>query len=854
MNKGISLLNEIKGGGYEASLIATFNAYLPFYEDVVLRKLRNQGARHNVLLMDATQFAQAIVHYPPRLAGRYYSLLPMPSPGAFHPKMIFLVGKNRGALLVGSHNLTLAGFGFNRELTNLIQVRSREDNQSIALLQSTWRQILRWLDALEDSPRHLLDMVQKVGSFAPWLRQEPGPIPEDCRIISSQPDSHSLWDQFANVIQGTAKRVILTGAFFDAQFEFLQHIKNELRPKKINVGIDPKTVQIPGDQRLPGFTFHNCSSLGPTEKGGEQTGYLHAKAIVVQTFEGSIYLAVGSANPSAPAWMKPRLSGNTEMVIIRTGHGAEQVAKELRLVDIPNMPLLSELDWQIAQKNWRRRIEGDENESFRVGIALATKGGIVLECKDLKPVIQLVCDVLNAEKEILMTSEATGKGSRFFLAIPDEIMALASFVRFVLNKRDAICLIHHQGQVEEHARSGTQRRFREALASLSTDSPDLNTLIRCVDKIIFAKADDKDRSTIDKKFRKGSTNIKHGKDIAEGKGLSVDIKDTRKTKQRYRLRQSDDLAYLLDVLIYHLRLDVANELDTLFEERDPKGRSEEEQVGAEDCDEKPEDGLTAEEIAVKTLALCHSKVRTLVSRIIGQLDAFSTHKVLFEEIILRLTGVLALLRQIRNCDGKVTWIKPGQTAFPLKERSRLLESIVRNLFEDFISTHYSKDELFDADELARLRGLVIWLVWDSGMEPNTKESFFEPPEETSARMRSNAIMMALAQLVGGDEVVAEEARESIGPLCSSDMDWLNWVFSASHKLQDFLLKPTFRKTGQKAAPGDIVVNTKMPALGVRLVLSRDNHKVNLAYFGGKKEEISYIPDALEAGSFEILMT
>jgi len=41
----ISLMEELKKGGYEASLITTYNAYLPFYEEVVLRRLVNAGIR-----------------------------------------------------------------------------------------------------------------------------------------------------------------------------------------------------------------------------------------------------------------------------------------------------------------------------------------------------------------------------------------------------------------------------------------------------------------------------------------------------------------------------------------------------------------------------------------------------------------------------------------------------------------------------------------------------------------------------------------------------------------------------------------------------------------------------------------
>ncbi len=57
MSDEVSLLEVIKRGGYEASLITTFNATLPFYEEVLLRKLVAAGCRHNVVLMDRGQCA-----------------------------------------------------------------------------------------------------------------------------------------------------------------------------------------------------------------------------------------------------------------------------------------------------------------------------------------------------------------------------------------------------------------------------------------------------------------------------------------------------------------------------------------------------------------------------------------------------------------------------------------------------------------------------------------------------------------------------------------------------------------------------------------------------------------------------
>lgn len=91
--EGISILEEVRRGGYEYSFIATFNAYLPFYEDVVLRRLVHAGCRNNVVLIDGRQCAQILgeASTRPRFAGREYTLIPIKAGGAFHPKIILLM-------------------------------------------------------------------------------------------------------------------------------------------------------------------------------------------------------------------------------------------------------------------------------------------------------------------------------------------------------------------------------------------------------------------------------------------------------------------------------------------------------------------------------------------------------------------------------------------------------------------------------------------------------------------------------------------------------------------------------------------------------------------------------------------
>lgn len=145
----ISLFDVIgeKKERYEFSFLTTFNAYLPFYEQIVLRRLVKAGCRVNTLLMDAGQFAGCFRDFAgkPRSAGRDYTLIPVDAAsGVFHPKILLLLGKENADLCVGSHNLTLSGFGKNRELTCLFELGMKSSAEERIIFQDVWRALKSW--------------------------------------------------------------------------------------------------------------------------------------------------------------------------------------------------------------------------------------------------------------------------------------------------------------------------------------------------------------------------------------------------------------------------------------------------------------------------------------------------------------------------------------------------------------------------------------------------------------------------------------------------------------------------------------------------------------------------------------
>ena len=128
----------------------------------------------------------------------------------------------------------------------------------------------------------------------------------------------------------------------------------------------------------------------------------------------------------------------------------------------------------------------------------------------------------------------------------------------------------------------------------------------------------------------------------EEETLAIDIAEVKTHKAKRRLKHSNDFSYLLDALIYHLRV----QEDRPVEELDRFGRNEEEQIGADD-DEGLEPTRRIGKHQDELLQLCHSKIRTVVNRMTSKLRAYADGKQSLEQVLLRLLGVLAVLRELR---------------------------------------------------------------------------------------------------------------------------------------------------------------------------------------------------------------
>src|SRR5690606_29822276 len=293
----------ISESGFRSSVFTTYSCYFPFYEEVVLRRLMAPGCVHNVLLVAATRCAGAVAveGLRPRRAGRDYALIPVNVGGAFHRKLFLRLGKSKGSLLVGSHNVTLSGFGLNDEVTNIFRL----EGAALRAHGAVFRQALDYLGQF--MPTRLPDVVEAfegVGLGVPWLDGPLGVGSQERQLLTESGISDDLWSQVAPLVPREVKRAFVGGPFFDPALAMVRRLQREVKPERLVIGIDPQTAEIdPAEvSRLEGVEWVNIAGVPqiPQRRDGASR-HLHAKIFWFGGKEAEL-LVTGSANPSVAAF------------------------------------------------------------------------------------------------------------------------------------------------------------------------------------------------------------------------------------------------------------------------------------------------------------------------------------------------------------------------------------------------------------------------------------------------------------------------------------------------------------------------------------------------------------------------
>lgn len=794
----ISLFDELKKGGYESALITTFNVDFPFYEDVVLRRMQSAGIEHHIIMVDSAMCAQAISARPPIKAGYHYSLAPMKCSAAFHPKLLLLLGRDKGLLAVGSHNLTLSGYGNNIELTNVVEYNKKKHPETLSVFQAALEACSVWLHAYGVGlPDGILESFNKIQDSCAWLRESKGSKQNDVIFAYTGTSTPALWEQAKSHIPKKPTLIFGVSAFFDNSLKFV-HTLSELKPRQFILGIQSKTVNAPKSiLKIDSVNVLECDSL----LSDVEQSYIHAKLLYIESKEESV-LITGSANLSAPAWVKSGEQANAEAVLIRLGKSAASSFKSLGFGDLKNAVKIKSLPAITSLAS------SDDNCSPQL-LVINYEHGCPLAIPWDKPAKSLSVGYL-VDFSVFEPVTHVRKGYEIHIREldirPGEILHVRDGDNAVL-----YILLHHEQRIREYSSTGTERKLRLALGSLNTSKPELDMLFKYVGRLMSGDVE-RGRRPISKAF--GDTKA----DSGEIESLISNFNDRIRNKSsgRMSLIAGGDIGLILSTLISGLS--IASGADNSGINEDRLGRNEEELVGQDD-----------EDLGGIVEQTRNDDIKEFISRklnsVIVKLDEY-----------LCVHGVNACHAAL----GVVTFVhhllKANEDYVTHEELADLFYVLTNNLLSDrdpVVLDALDDQSIYKSDDWGRLMGYVVWLAFYANVAMRNRLPLSAVKEDKDLLIWQNACWLYLAQRVATDKFIYKIAGELITDSKSEKMQqWFSALYNTGKSLN---------KSGKSLGIGFGLASSPdgKAFSGYRIVTDSDTNQVRLASISGEGIYTSY---------------
>lgn len=834
MSEAISILDEVRRGGYDFCFVATYNAYLPFYEEVVLPRLAAAGCRANVLMMDARQCAAALSEEStrPRRAGVAYTLMPVRAAGAFHPKVILLVGRRRGLLFVGSHNLTLSGLSLNRELTNRFEFADDKDRGEVGAIKTAWEFLRAWA---AEQPAELQATFNSAERSAGWLRERDAEEGSP-QLYGALPEGVSLWEMVRARVPPNVRRVTAVAPYFDRELAFLRKLNVDLAPKEFVVGVDAATVEINRDARtiMPEARFVDASCLR------EGRGYLHAKALLFEAADGQELLVTGSANASSPAWLAAAGERNAEIVVLRAGARMRSLAAELGLKELHARPRLTEEAWENIRPS--RKTTTPASTHHVPLVAVETADGFKVNTSPVKSGLLPQVVLLNDEGDRIGSYEALDDGPHLLtVEVADaETRRRASVLLLqVVGGKQLLAPVHHTFSVPTSAQTERQKQLQDAFNSLSGDAPMFDEMFRLVERVVFDEAGGND-APAPKGVRKSGKGARQ-EPTAEQTVFAESLEGARAARLRERFVSTGDLGLLLDAL--NRRLGVGLEAEVIASAG--VARSEEESVGSDD--EELASSRDADE--VETARACQRKTARMMRRMTAQLERAASLTDAAFVTVSQLAAVLGVLLLLRELERKKAGSLKGETYILYRDERKFFLDVTRLLYarRSAVMGHalsaYAPDD--GPAEVGTAVGLLFWMAYDIGIDLRY-EFEREDRKEREAEVREMARLLAMAPQFCGDDFNERKAREAVMRFGAYDEEqgatyewyeehlwWMKMLAKLHREPQEFNI------VRRMPGAGDLSYLTRAESHRPFVVLDSDGTSVKVVDLDKEGEEKNY---------------
>jgi len=560
---GRPALEELKiGEGYHSCLMTTFSLDFSFVEHRLVRNLQDAGVVNLCILADDRMMQQGLGELSGRSLriSRRYSVSTIVRNAAFHPKICLLFGRERALLMIGSGNLTSAGYGRNYELWAAIRTSGPKD-PATGLFLAALGYVRGLFGEVRGYAQQKFDWALNNSSWLKDAEEAPPSRMVDLgggisgTVLLGNASSCLFSGLESLVPAGRVRRITVAAPFFDQSGAMLARLSGSYPKAEVRVALHPGQAAAPADMRLPRggrIVFHDWSAI----KDVDPNRFLHAKLMHFKAGDRE-YCLVGSPNPTSPAFgLSPGAARNDEFALLlcrESGDwladlGLDRLGDEVDLKSIPrNAWAEGEAQAGPCHPAFRLRIQAIDRLGDRLHLFLDGEPG-----KNDKLAL---CDTWGNVLESVVVGEAAGgeKDGGRREAMITKAGRLAAFAYFRGEpggrERSNKQLIHDIVELARGNPSPQNQRLEKLIQDLEMDNIPLVAVLDRIDlDFLFRKPDADGSGGPGREERRGQTRD------SDGSNEKFSYEDFKVNEERQRaswyrrMGQAQGMFHVLDLL------------------------------------------------------------------------------------------------------------------------------------------------------------------------------------------------------------------------------------------------------------------------------------------------------------------
>ncbi|WP_176081833.1 hypothetical protein [Paraburkholderia tropica] len=302
----LSLIQEAKP---RRALFTTYTFSVFWFETFVLPTLRNCGCEQIDVLIDGREAQRSTEEATSLYAGTAYRVIPVEMQGSavFHPKLVYLQGDAYDSLVVGSGNLTLAGYGKNLEVLDAVSSHTSPE---------VFAEFGAFISALQAAQ----DFSPENNKVLDGYRQRAQSVHD--RAPAREHDSRSVWlihtmempaaDQFAVLADHVRnpERLTVLSPYHSPSGAPVQNLADVVGAASVRIGVHAKTRVVPLDENKMMFTAEVGYVAADTT---DPYRFPHAKCFELEGENGALVMT-GSVNATSQSLESTE---NVEVSLVR---------------------------------------------------------------------------------------------------------------------------------------------------------------------------------------------------------------------------------------------------------------------------------------------------------------------------------------------------------------------------------------------------------------------------------------------------------------------------------------------------------------------------------------------------------